>query len=461
MHKARAASQHQGGGPRCVFLGAIHRKGVWHAAVSRLWPTGHLLPASRIHPGNLSTEPMAGKGEGIARPRRISRAVHVGNVQIGGGAPVSVQSMTTSKTHDVAASLAEIQRLADAGADIVRVAVPRPEDADALRDLVQASPVPLVADIHFNYQYALKAIESGIAKVRINPGNIGKIEWEREVFAAAKAKGIPIRIGVNGGSLEKDILDKYGYPQPEALYESAMRHVEVCEREGFEDVVISVKHSDVFFMIQAYRLLAERTNYPLHLGVTESGSLSAGTIKSSIGIGTLLADGIGDTIRVSLAADSVNEVEVGHQILKSLRLGRPGVNLIACPTCGRLAGDLFSVVNDVEAAVKARRYTRDVNVALMGCAVNGPGEAAGADLGLSLGRGRGHLFVHGEVVGTVEQDDIVPAVLEILDAWERDGPPAPGANSLSALHAASFQAPTGEAMPAGEEGEGDVPRDVK
>ncbi|MBE2186122.1 MAG: flavodoxin-dependent (E)-4-hydroxy-3-methylbut-2-enyl-diphosphate synthase [Rhodothermales bacterium] len=404
---------------------------------------------------------MAGKGEGIARPRRISRAVHVGNVQIGGGAPVSVQSMTTSKTHDVAASLAEIQRLADAGADIVRVAVPRPEDADALRDLVQASPVPLVADIHFNYQYALKAIESGIAKVRINPGNIGKIEWEREVFAAAKAKGIPIRIGVNGGSLEKDILDKYGYPQPEALYESAMRHVEVCEREGFEDVVISVKHSDVFFMIQAYRLLAERTNYPLHLGVTESGSLSAGTIKSSIGIGTLLADGIGDTIRVSLAADSVNEVEVGHQILKSLRLGRPGVNLIACPTCGRLAGDLFSVVNDVEAAVKARRYTRDVNVALMGCAVNGPGEAAGADLGLSLGRGRGHLFVHGEVVGTVEQDDIVPAVLEILDAWERDGPPAPGANSLSALHAASFQAPTGEAMPAGEEGEGDVPRDVK
>lgn len=358
---------------------------------------------------------MAGKGEGIVRPRRISRPVHVGNVQIGGGAPISVQSMTTSKTHDVAKSLAEITRLAEAGADIVRVAVPRPEDADALPALVAASPVPLVADIHFNYQYALKAIDAGIAKVRINPGNIGKIEWEREVFAAAKAKGIPIRIGVNGGSLERDILDKYGYPQPEALYESAMRHVEVCTREGFEDVVISVKHSDVYFMIQSYRLLAARTDFPLHLGVTESGSLAAGTVKSSIGIGTLLADGIGDTIRVSLAADSVNEVEVGHQILKALRLGRPGVNLIACPTCGRLAGDLISVVNEVEAAVKARRYTKDVNVALMGCAVNGPGEAAGADLGVSLGRGRGHLFVRGEVVGTVEQADIVPAVLEILD----------------------------------------------
>ena len=354
----------------------------------------------------------------IERPRRYSRPVNVGGVQIGGGAPISVQSMTTGKTHDVEGCVAEITRLADAGADIVRVAVPRPEDADALAEVVAGSPVPVVADIHFNYQYALKAIEAGVAKVRLNPGNIGKPEWEREVLLAAKAKGIPIRIGVNSGSLEKDILDKYGYPQPEALYESAMRHVEICEREGFEDLVISVKHSDVFFMIQAYRLLAERTEYPLHLGVTESGSLKTGPIKSAIGIGSLLADGIGDTIRVSLAADSENEVQVGHQILKSLRLGRPGVNVIACPTCGRLAGDLFTVVDEVEEAIAKHGFDKDLNVALMGCAVNGPGEAAGADLGVSLGRGRAHLFKRGEIIGTVDQGEIVGAVLDAIEHWD-------------------------------------------
>ncbi|WP_457652808.1 flavodoxin-dependent (E)-4-hydroxy-3-methylbut-2-enyl-diphosphate synthase [Rhodocaloribacter sp.] len=354
----------------------------------------------------------------MERPRRISRAVQVGDVQIGGGAPISVQSMTVSKTHDVAASLAEIRRLADAGADIVRVAVPRPEDADALADLVQGSPVPLVADIHFNYQYALKAIDAGVAKVRINPGNIGKEEWEKEVLLAAKEAGIPIRIGVNSGSLERDILDKYGYPQPEALFESAMRHIDICRKHGFEDLVISVKHSDVFFMIRSYRLLAERTDYPLHLGVTESGSYSTGSVKSAIGIGALLAEGIGDTIRVSLATDSVKEVEVGHQILKSLRLGRPGVNIIACPTCGRLTGDLFSIVNEVEEAVKARNFDKDLNVALMGCAVNGPGEAAGADLGVSLGRGRAHLFKRGKIVRTVPEAQIVEAVLEAIETWD-------------------------------------------
>ncbi len=356
----------------------------------------------------------------MERPRRISRAVQVGSVQIGGGAPISVQSMTVGKTYKVDTCLEEIRKLAEAGADIVRVAVPRPEDAEALADIVSGSPVPIVADIHFNYQYALKAIESGVAKVRINPGNIGKPEWEREVLLAAKDAGIPIRIGVNSGSLEKDILDKYGYPQPEALFESAMRHIDICQKHGFEDIVISVKHSDVFFMIQAYRLLAEKTDFPLHLGVTESGSLTSGTIKSSIGIGALLADGIGDTIRVSLATESTHEVNVGHDILKALRLGRPGVNIIACPTCGRLAGDLFTVVEEVEAAVKARKFTKDLNVALMGCAVNGPGEAAGADLGVSLGRGRAHLFKRGEVVRTVEQDEIVDAVLDAIENWEED-----------------------------------------
>jgi (E)-4-hydroxy-3-methylbut-2-enyl-diphosphate synthase len=358
----------------------------------------------------------------VVRPRRISRQVNVGGVLVGGGAPVSVQSMTTGKTHRVDECVAEVTRLAEAGADIVRVAVPRPEDAEALRDVVAGSPVPIVADIHFNYTYALKAIEAGVAKVRLNPGNIGKEEWEREVLVAAKEAGIPIRIGVNSGSLEKDILDKYGFPQPEALFESAMRHVEVCAREGFEDLVISVKHSDVYYMIQSYRLLAERTDFPLHLGVTESGSLKTGPVKSSIGIGTLLADGIGDTIRVSLAADSVHEVEVGHQILKSLRLGRPGVNVIACPTCGRLAGDLFSVVDEVEEAVAKRGFTKDLNVALMGCAVNGPGEAAGADLGVSLGRGRAHLFKRGEIVGTVDQEDIAGAVIDLLERWDDPAP---------------------------------------
>ena len=378
------------------------------------------MPAPLADSATPSNPASPGQGQAIERPRRMSRAVHVGPVQIGGGAPISVQSMTTGKTHDVENCLKEITRLADAGADIVRVAVPRPEDADALADLVAGSPVPLVADIHFNYKYALKAIESGIAKVRLNPGNIGKMEWEREVLLAAKEKGIPIRIGVNSGSLEKDILDKYGYPQPEALFASAMRHVEICEREGFEDLVISVKHSDVFFMIQSYRLLAERTRYPLHLGVTESGSLQTGTVKSSIGIGALLADGIGDTIRVSLATDSEREVEVGHQILKSLRLGRPGVNVIACPTCGRLAGDLFTVVEEVEAALAKKKIERDLNVALMGCAVNGPGEAAGADLGVSLGRGRAHLFVRGEIVRTVPEGEIVEAVLEAVENWPEE-----------------------------------------
>lgn len=356
-------------------------------------------------------------GHPMQRPRRHSRPVNVGGIQIGGGAPISVQSMTTSKTHDVPKSLAEIQSLVDAGADIVRVAVPRPEDAAALKDIVQGSAVPIVADVHFNHDYALIALDAGVAKVRINPGNIGKEEWENEVLLAAKEKGVPIRIGVNSGSLEGDILDKYGFPQPEALFESAMRHVEICSKVGFEDIVISVKHSDVYFMIQAYRLLAERTEYALHLGVTESGSLKTGTVKSSIGIGALLADGIGDTIRVSLATDSVHEVGVGHQILKSLRLGRPGVNVIACPTCGRLAGDMFPIVEAVEEAIAKAKFEKDLNVAIMGCAVNGPGEAAGADLGVSLGRGRAHLFKKGKIQRTVDEDQIVKALLEEIEGF--------------------------------------------
>jgi len=374
--------------------------------------------------------------------------VHVGPVQIGGGAPISVQSMTVSKTHEVETCLDEIARIADAGADVVRVAVPRPEDADALADIVQGASVPIVADIHFNHTYALKAIEAGVAKVRINPGNIGKPEWEREVLLAAKEAGIPIRIGVNSGSLEKDILDKHGYPKPEALFESAMRHVEICKKNDFEDIVISVKHSDVFYMIQAYRKVAAETPYPLHLGVTESGSLNTGTVKSSIGIGALLADGIGDTIRVSLAADPVEEVKVGHRILKSLGIGRPGVNIIACPTCGRLVGDLFSIVEEVEEAVAARGFEKDLNVALMGCAVNGPGEAAGADLGISLGRGRAHFFKHGEIVDTIPEDQIVDRVLEAIENWgEDDEDGAPSGDGAPSDTSAGDAEPAGVTKP--------------
>ncbi|WP_103027544.1 flavodoxin-dependent (E)-4-hydroxy-3-methylbut-2-enyl-diphosphate synthase [Salinibacter altiplanensis] len=377
----------------------------------------------------------------MERPRRSSRPVQVGDVQIGGEAPISVQTMTVSKTHEVETTLNEIERVVDAGADIVRVAVPRPEDADALDDIVQGAPVPIVADIHFNYQYALKAIEAGIDKVRINPGNIGKREWEREVLQAAKEAGTPIRIGVNSGSLEEDILDKHGYPKPQALFESAMRHVEVCARNDFEDLVISVKHSDPYMMIQAYRKVAEETNYPLHLGVTESGSLDTGTVKSSIGLGALLADGIGDTIRVSLAADPVEEVKVGHRILKSLGIGRPGVNIIACPTCGRLVGDLFTVVEEVEEAIAEQNFDKDLDVALMGCAVNGPGEAEGADLGVSLGRGRAHFFKHGEVVDTVPEDEIVDTVLEAIENWDED---AEAGDEPAA-------APTGDGAPTDDE----------
>ncbi|PQJ36153.1 4-hydroxy-3-methylbut-2-en-1-yl diphosphate synthase [Salinibacter sp. 10B] len=387
------------------------------------------------------------------RPRRETRPVQVGDVQIGGDAPVSVQSMTTTKTHEVDATLDEINRLAEAGADIVRVAVPRPEDADALADIVQGATVPVVADIHFNYQYALKAIEAGIHKVRINPGNIGKPEWEREVLQAAKDAGIPIRIGVNSGSLEEDILEKHGYPKPQALFESAMRHVEVCHKNDFEDIVISVKHSDPMYMIQAYRKVAEETNYPLHLGVTESGTLDTGTVKSSIGIGSLLADGIGDTIRVSLAADPVEEVKVGHRILKSLGIGRPGVNIIACPTCGRLVGDLFSIVEEVEEAVAERSFDKDLNVALMGCAVNGPGEASGADLGISLGRGRAHFFKHGEVVDTVPEDEIVDRILDAIDNWdEEDDAAADDEASVSVSDPSGDGAPTDADEPPSDEG---------
>jgi len=342
--------------------------------------------------------------------RRRSKQVLVGAVPIGGNAPIAVQSMTKTKTADVEATLAQIQRCADAGADIMRVTVNDWEAAEAISEIVQRSPVPIVADIHFNHVFALKAIEAGVAKVRINPGNIGSRDRIKQVLQAAKERGIPIRIGVNSGSLEKDILEKHGYPTAEALFESAMRHVEIAQEFGFDDIIISVKSTDVRLMIEAYRMIAERTEFPLHLGVTEAGTTKVGTIKSAVGIGTLLAEGIGDTIRVSLTDHPEEEVTVGKEILRSLGLAQRSVEIIACPTCGRIEVDLFSIVRQLEERVKGIR--KPVKVALLGCVVNGPGEASEADIGIAAGRGVGILYRKGEVVRRVKEHEIVEAVVE-------------------------------------------------
>jgi (E)-4-hydroxy-3-methylbut-2-enyl-diphosphate synthase len=362
---------------------------------------GNSSAVNGVHEQPLATAPFR---------RRKSRAVMVGGVQIGGNAPISVQTMTKTKTADVKATLEQIHRCHEAGVDIVRVTINDKHAAEAIADIVKGSPVPLVADIHFNHIFALKALEAGIAKVRINPGNIGSKERIHEVLSKAKEREVPIRIGVNSGSLEEDILEKHGYPTPEALFESAMRHAEIAADFGFDDVVISVKSTDVRLMIEAYRMLAERTDYPLHLGVTEAGTTRVGTIKSAVGIGTLLAEGIGDTIRVSLTDEPEKEVEVGKEILRSLGLAQRSVEIIACPTCGRLEVDLFSITNQLEEAVKGIK--KPVKVALLGCVVNGPGEASEADIGIAAGKGVAILYRKGEVVRKIKEEEIVPALLE-------------------------------------------------
>lgn len=348
--------------------------------------------------------------------RRKTRQVIVGGVKIGGDAPISVQTMTKTKTDDIAGTVAQISAAAEAGVDIVRVTVNDKEAAEAMRGIVQQSTVPIVADIHFNHIFALKAVEAGVAKVRINPGNIGSKDRIRQVLTACKDRGIPIRIGVNSGSLEEDILERHGYPTAEALYESAMRHVGICDEFGFRDVVISVKSTDVKLMIEAYRLVAQRTDIPLHLGVTEAGTTRVGTIKSAVGIGTLLAEGIGDTIRVSLTDDPVKEVEVGKEILRSLSLASRNVELIACPTCGRLEVDLFSIMGQLEE--KLAGLKKPVKVAVLGCVVNGPGEASEADIGIAAGKGVAILYRKGEVVKRVKEEEIVSTVLEEVDRFQ-------------------------------------------
>ena len=352
----------------------------------------------------------------VVRPfrRRISRQVMVGTVPVGGNAPISVQTMTKTKTADVNATVEQIQRCQEAGVDIVRVTVNDKEAAEAISEIVKRTTIPIVADIHFNHIFALKAIEAGVAKVRINPGNIGSRDRIKEVLTKAKERGTPIRVGVNSGSLEEDILEKHGYPTPEALFESAMRHAEIAAEFGVDDVILSVKSTDVRLMIEAYRMLAEKTDFPLHLGVTEAGTSRVGTIKSSVGIGTLLAEGIGDTIRVSLTDEPEKEVEVGKEILRSLGLTQRSVEIISCPTCGRLEVDLFKITGEIEERLKGVK--KPVKIALLGCVVNGPGEASEADIGIAAGKGVGILYRKGEVVRRVKEEEIIDAVVqEVMD----------------------------------------------
>src|SRR5438477_7193130 len=344
--------------------------------------------------------------------RRKTRQVHVGDVAVGGDAPVSIQSMTTTKTADVDGTLQQIASLVAAGVDIVRVAVPHWEDAEALVAIAAKSTVPVIADIHFQWKYAMAALEAGIQGLRINPGNIKYQDKVRLIAHEAKARGVPIRIGVNAGSLEKDLLEKYGAPTPEALVESALNEARILEDEDFFDIKISVKHSSPRVMIEAYRMLAEKCDYPLHLGVTEAGPLPMGGVKSAVGIGTLLAEGIGDTIRVSLTDDPVEEVKVGNWILQSLGLKKRGLDLVACPSCGRAELDVLALTKRREAALEESGLKAPIRVAVMGCVVNGPGEAREADLGIAAGKGYGQLIVNGLVQEhRIPEDRIVEVVV--------------------------------------------------
>lgn len=350
----------------------------------------------------------------VLAPRRIARQVSVGGVLIGGGAPVSVQSMTNTRTEDVQATLGQIGRLADAGCDIVRVAVPGRAAAAALREVVAGSPIPVVADVHFDHKLALAAAEAGAHGLRINPGNIGGRERVAEVAAAASERGIPIRVGVNSGSLEDDILEREGRPTAAGMVESAVRHAEILESVGFSDIVLSLKSSDVLMTIEANRIMAARCGYPLHLGVTEAGTVSTGAVRSAVGIGLLLAEGIGDTIRVSLAGPPEEEVRAARAILSSLGLRRRGVTVVACPTCGRTEFDVQRIAEQVEAETAAIRA--DLVVAVMGCSVNGPGEAREADVGIAGGGNSAVLFRKGERVGVIEATLVLERLLSEIRA---------------------------------------------
>jgi (E)-4-hydroxy-3-methylbut-2-enyl-diphosphate synthase len=346
----------------------------------------------------------------VSYERRKTRQIHVGTVAVGADAPISVQSMTTTKTDDVGATLIQVHELATQGADIVRVAVPHEGDAKALPVIVAEGGVPIIADIHFSVRLAMMAIEAGVHGLRLNPGNMRNPKHVKEVADAARERSIPIRIGVNAGSLDRKLIAKYGRPTAEALVESALYEIGLLEEHGFSDIKVSVKHQNVPEMIDAYRLLAAKTDVPFHLGVTEAGTPKQGVVKSAIGIGTLLAEGIGDTIRVSLTADPVEEVKVGKQILKSLGLKEDGFDLVACPSCGRAELDVFALAQEVETAIE-KMDLPPMQIAVMGCEVNGPGEARDADIGIAAGPGRGLLFSKGRQIGWVAHDKLVEALL--------------------------------------------------
>ncbi|MCD9186819.1 MAG: flavodoxin-dependent (E)-4-hydroxy-3-methylbut-2-enyl-diphosphate synthase [Pyrinomonadaceae bacterium] len=352
--------------------------------------------------------------------KRESKAVMVRDIKIGGGAPVVVQSMTKTDTTDVDGTIKQIEEMTAAGCEIVRIAVPDKDAAIALKEIRKRTNVPIVADIHFHYKLALMALEAGIDKLRLNPGNIGSIDRIREVVRAAEAQKVPIRIGVNGGSLEKDLLKKYGTATPEAIVESGMRHIRILEDLGFSNTIISLKASDVNRMVAAYRLMAEKVNYPFHLGVTEAGTAFGGTIKSAIGLGILLHEGIGDTIRVSLAAEPHEEVRVGWEILKSLELRKRGVTVVACPTCGRLDVDNFvEIVTEVER--RLAHVEEPLHLSIMGCAVNGPGEAHDSQLGVTFGRNVGMIFKNGVPMRKVSGEDIVEEFVKEVEILRQEG----------------------------------------
>ena len=347
--------------------------------------------------------------------RDCTRKIHIGNKVIGGGSPILIQSMTNTRTEDVEATVAQINRLAAAGCEIIRCAVPTMEAARALKEIKNQSSIPLVADIHFDYKLAIAAIENGADKIRINPGNIGSRERVLAVVSAAKERGIPIRVGVNSGSLEKEILEKYSGVTAEGLVESALQQVAGIEDMGYDNLVISIKSSDVLMCAKAHELIASQTEYPLHVGITEAGTLLSGTIKSSVGLGIILSQGIGDTIRVSLTGDPMEEVKAGKLILKTLGLRSGGIEVVSCPTCGRTQIDLIGLANQVETMVAD--IPLNLKVAVMGCVVNGPGEAKEADIGIAGGKGEGLLIKKGEVIRKVPEDQLLTALRKELENW--------------------------------------------
>src|SRR5438132_3350529 len=350
--------------------------------------------------------------------RHKTREVRVGEKVVGGDNPIWVQSMTTPDTYDVEATVAEIHRLEEAGCEIVRVTVPKPQDAAVLGEIRRRIHLPLICDIHFDYKMALAALDHPVDKIRINPGNIGGYDRYRQVIRKAKAKGLPMRIGVNAGSLERELVERHGFPCPPAMVESALRYIEIAESEGYHDLIVSLKSSDVIMAVEAYRLYAKQANYPTHIGITEAGKAPYAVTKSACGMAPILLDGIGDTIRISLLGDPVPEIQAAFDILQATqrRVRRP--ELIACPTCGRLEIDLEGIVAEVETRLAGRSTADTVNI--LGCVVNGPGEAREADLGIAAGKGKGVIFRRGEIVRHVQESEMVDALLEEIDAWERE-----------------------------------------